>query len=75
MNTLSMTIDGMSCGHCVTAVRKALEAARGVEVEEVTIGSASVRYDPGAASVEAILAAVADEGYEARITGGGQETP
>ena len=35
----------MSCGHCVSAVREALEETGGVEVLDVEIGTARVRYD------------------------------
>jgi copper chaperone CopZ len=64
MKSLSLTIDGMSCGHCVGAVRRALEQLTAVEVDSVDIGHASVRYDPGALGPERVLAAVRDAGYQ-----------
>jgi len=58
-----MKIDGMSCGHCVSSVDRALKKIDGVKVESVEIGNATVSYDPSAVSAEQIADAVADEGY------------
>lgn len=59
-------IDGMGCKHCVTAVEDALEAVDGVAVESVEIGSATVAYDPGAASHDDLVDAIEEAGYSAR---------
>jgi copper chaperone len=69
MERLKMDVEGMSCGHCVHAVTKALKELDGVAVESVAVGSATVSYDPGATSVEQITRAVKEAGYEARPTG------
>lgn len=61
--TETLTIDGMSCDHCVRAVRDALEGLDGVAIEHVAIGEATVRVDDARASRDAIDAALADEGY------------
>jgi copper chaperone len=66
MERLKMDIEGMSCGHCVHAVTKALKELDGVAVENVSVGSATVSYDPGVTSVEQITRAVEDAGYDAR---------
>lgn len=63
MTSLSLTIDGMSCGHCVMSVQKALRALDGVEVQQVQIGSAALQYDPAKCTAEEILEAVRDQGY------------
>lgn len=65
METLELAIDGMTCGHCVAAVRGALERIEGVQVEEVQIGSARVRFEPAVVGPDQIAEAVADEGYQA----------
>ena len=59
-----LTIDGMSCGHCVAAVRRALERLAGVEVEEVMIGHVRLSYDPQRVDRAALEAAIAGEGYQ-----------
>ena len=66
---VSLAIDGMSCGHCVAAVRDALTAVPGLAVERVTVGAATVVPDAANAErvVDAALAAVADAGYDARV--------
>ncbi|MDP1890736.1 MAG: cation transporter [Gemmatimonadaceae bacterium] len=63
MTSLNLTIDGMSCGHCVMAVQKALRALDGVDVQQVQIGSAALQYDPAKRTIEEILEAVRDEGF------------
>ncbi|HEX8849888.1 MAG TPA: cation transporter [Gemmatimonadaceae bacterium] len=65
MTRTTLRIDGMSCGHCVAAVKKALAGVDGVTVDSVAIGTATVEYDPSVASVEKIADAVNDAGYEA----------
>ena len=65
MEHLRLDITGMSCDHCVRAVREALAGVDGAQVEQVEIGSATVRYDPARTSPEEIANAVSDEGYEA----------
>jgi copper chaperone len=64
MDKLTLDIKGMSCGHCVQGVRKALAGLDGVDVEQVGIGSATVKYDPGKVNPDRMREAVADEGYE-----------
>jgi copper chaperone CopZ len=66
MEKLTLEIDGMSCGHCVGAVRRALEGIDGVQVESVRVGEASVQYDPRTVTTDAIASAIADEGYQPR---------
>lgn len=65
MERVTLGVQGMSCGHCVSAVRQALTEIDGVEVESVEIGGAVVRYDPRKANVGAMIDAVADAGYSA----------
>lgn len=64
---VELVISGMSCGHCVAGVRSALTDLPGVEVHHVAVGSASVAVDPTVTSVDALLAAVGEAGYEARV--------
>lgn len=71
MTTLSLAIDGMSCAHCVRAVRDALGELPGVTPERVDVGHATVTLDPAATSVERLLDAVRDAGYEPHLSGDG----
>lgn len=63
MKTLEMSIDGMTCGHCVRAVSQALGKLEGVQVEQVQVGSAVVNYDEARVTPARITEAVEDEGY------------
>lgn len=67
MQPLKLTITGMSCGHCVARVTKTLGALDGLEVDAVRIGVAELRFDPRRRSVEDILEAVRDAGYEPAV--------
>jgi copper chaperone len=67
MTQLTMSISGMNCGHCVTAVKTALQQLTGVTVEQVGIGSATVSFDPAATALADITDAVQDAGYEATV--------
>jgi copper chaperone len=64
METTTLTIAGMSCGHCVKAVEAALGALEGVRVRSVEVGTATVSYDPAVAGPERLAAAVEEEGYQ-----------
>ena len=60
-----LKIDGMSCGHCVSAVRSALAAVPGVrEVIEVNLERGLARID-GDVEARRLIEAVEAEGYSA----------
>lgn len=63
MDKLTMQITGMTCGHCVAGVTRALQGVPGVTVDQVVIGSASVEYDSTATTPTDIAKAVEEEGY------------
>ena len=64
---VALAIEGMTCEHCVHAVRGRLEKTPGVQVENVDIGSATVRLDPRKTTVADLQDAISDEGYTAEI--------
>ena len=67
MRSVELSISGMSCGHCVARVTKALTSLEGLEVDNVRIGAAELRFDPSRRSIDDILEAVRDAGYEASV--------
>ena len=67
MTKLTLHIEGMSCGHCLNAVNKALRSLDGVEIHSVQIGRAEVRYDESRLNPDRIAAAVTAEGYRASV--------
>jgi copper chaperone CopZ len=68
MQHATLHIEGMSCGHCLNAVNRALRAIPGVEVESVQIGRADLRYDERTTSPASLEAAVTDAGYRATLS-------
>lgn len=58
-------IEGMSCGHCLNAVNRALSVLPGVALEQVQIGRAAVRHDPAITDAAALVRAVEDAGFRA----------
>ena len=68
MEHMALAIEGMTCGHCVMAVKKALGELGGVEVESVEIGAAKVGYDAARVSREQLVEAVEEEGYTVTAT-------
>ena len=63
MKEATIRIRGMSCGGCVRNVREALGRIPGVRVDTVTVGSATVSYDPTVTDRENILVAIERAGY------------
>jgi copper chaperone len=70
MERLQMEIQGMSCGHCVGAVKRALGELDGVSITSLSVGRAEVAYDAVKADAQRILAAVKEAGYPARAAAG-----
>lgn len=72
MSTITLEIEGMSCGHCVKAVRDALAEVPDVAVERVDIGSAQVSTAnaPTPEVGERLVEALRDAGYDGRVAGG-----
>jgi copper chaperone CopZ len=62
----TITVDGMSCGHCEQTVAEAIESVSGVTDVTVdrTTGTAMV---DGKADVNDLVAAVEDAGYQAAV--------
>ena len=67
MERLTLSKEGMSCEHCVRAVRGRLEQTDGIKVDHVQIGSATLEFDPAKTTVDDIEEAIADEGYTAFV--------
>ena len=69
---VTLAITGMTCGHCVAAVRKAIAAVPGVEAVEVTLSPprAVVACDPSRTTVEMLSKATTEEGYPSSVTAG-----
>lgn len=60
--SIDLKVSGMSCNHCVAAVKGALERVPGVERAQVDLATGTAKVY-GAADAEALVAAVQAEGY------------
>ena len=64
MTETTIKIEGMSCQHCVMAVKKAIAGMKGVGEADVTIGNATVKYDESNVKKEEIEAAIEKTGFK-----------
>ncbi len=66
-DTISLSIEGMSCINCQTRITRKLLETEGVEKAEVSYaaGTARVTYDPALLTPGSLVAAIGDAGYEA----------
>jgi copper chaperone len=62
--TMTITVEGMTCGHCEQTVEEALEEVSSVTAVTVDRKSEQARVD-GEAEVTALVEAVEDAGYTA----------
>ena len=65
MRQATLHIEGMSCGHCLNAVNRALSAVPGVRIDALRIGRADVSYDDTTTTTSDLETAVAEAGYRA----------
>lgn len=63
MKTYTLTIQGMSCGHCIMAVKKELSKISAWNVKEVKIGSAVVEAEETPTLREELSKAIEEAGY------------
>ena len=61
----NLTVQGMSCQHCVHAVKTSVSALAGVDSVEVSLENklVTVGFDPSRTTLQSITAAIEDEGY------------
>ena len=69
MQTLTLKIDGMTCGGCVKSVTKVLENLEGVEKAEVSLENADaiISFDESKIQPAALIEAVEDAGFDAAL--------
>jgi copper chaperone len=66
METATIKVNGMRCGHCKAAVEKALGGVEGVSSVAVDLKekSVEVQFNSSATNLDAIKEIIEDEGYE-----------
>ncbi len=65
METVTLKIQGMTCGGCVNSVRRVLTAIAGVQAVDVALdaGEARIQYDPERANLAQFKQAITEAGY------------
>ena len=68
MATITLNIDGVTCGGCVKSVTKVLNDLDGVRSATVSLENknAQVEFDEGKIQIAQLVEAVEDAGYDAR---------
>ena len=66
METTTLPVKGMTCMGCVSSVKRVLGNLPGVTQAEVSLekAQATVTYDAGKTSLEALKSAITDAGYD-----------
>ncbi|QFY05337.1 cation-transporting ATPase [Nonomuraea phyllanthi] len=65
MSTVTYTVKGMTCGHCVSSVKEEVGEVAGVTSVEVDLGSGLLTVNSeGPVDPAEIVAAVKEAGYE-----------
>ncbi|MES4792784.1 MAG: heavy metal-binding protein [Chloroflexota bacterium] len=65
--TIELSIDGMTCDHCVNAVTSALKSVPGVADATVSLAEKSARISGEGLDAKKLVEAVREEGYEAAV--------
>jgi copper chaperone len=64
MTETTISIEGMSCQHCVMKVKKAIEGLKGINKSDVVVGQAKVTFDEALIQKKAIEDAIVKAGYK-----------
>lgn len=66
METITLNVQGMSCGHCVNAVETSVGKIDGVASVDVNLDAAQVQvaFDATKTSQQAIVNEIEDQGYD-----------
>ncbi len=63
MKQETLIIEGMTCQHCVMAVKKELSKLENLKVNNVQIGSADVEFDETKINEKTLADAIEEAGY------------
>jgi copper chaperone CopZ len=71
MASAKLKVTGMTCGHCQKTVEQALKGVTGVysAVVDLQDGEAEIDFDDDAVTAGALVAAVEQAGYGAKLAG------
>ncbi|MCR8657043.1 copper ion binding protein [Paenibacillus endoradicis] len=64
MSEVVLKVDGMSCGHCVNSVEKALQSIGAEGTVDLASKKVTVKFDEAKVNTKAIVEAIEDQGYD-----------
>jgi copper chaperone len=69
MTQITLSVPDISCGHCKGSIEGAVNSLEGVESAVVATDerNVAVEYDGSEATMEAIVAAIDEQGYEVAV--------
>jgi len=66
MQNVQLKVDGMSCGHCVSSIEKALVTIGAEGKVDLAGKTVTVAFDESKISLDAVKEAIEDQGYDIR---------
>lgn len=69
--TVTLSVEGMTCASCVGHIRKTVSAIDGVREVKVSLEkrNAEITFDPSKTSAEKLVSAINGLGYKAKVKG------
>ncbi|MCY9697504.1 copper chaperone CopZ [Paenibacillus alginolyticus] len=64
MQSITLKVEGMSCGHCVNSVEGAVKKLGANGKVDLSGGSVKVDFDESKISLDAIKEAIEEQGYD-----------
>ncbi|MFC6653755.1 copper ion binding protein [Paenibacillus rhizoplanae] len=64
MSNVTLKVEGMSCGHCVSSVEKAVSGVGAAAKVDLPAKTVAVEFDENTVSLDKIKAAIEDQGYD-----------
>lgn len=69
MQTVTLNVKGMSCGHCVNAIQNALSEVGAQAQVDLEHAQVTATYEESKVSVTAIKEAIEEQGYDVESAG------
>ena len=66
MNTVTLSVPDISCGHCKSSIEGAVSGLEGIDKVEVTIDARTVDvgFDPNTVTLDTIIETIEEQGYD-----------
>ncbi|TCZ77846.1 copper chaperone [Paenibacillus albiflavus] len=64
MATVTLNVEGMSCGHCVNSVEGAMKQLGATGQVDLANKQVTVTYDESQITLDAVKEAIEDQGYD-----------